>query len=387
MNRLMTGALALAAVGSVGFAGTGDEDWTDLDQEISTLSSSLRPQGGGVDIGALIRSSYNLIDEDLLDDTGGFLFQDVDVFFESQDSGGEWSWRVNVDFDGGDNGGIDDVLDDVLMGGTVVSPDALMFPAFGFLGTTGGGAALEDAFAQWQFSDDIALTWGQFKSPTFLSNSVDPENQLFIQRTILGTIFDAWDLGAMLSGNYDQFSWYAAFQNGADGIMDEYRWTARGEYHVGAGAGGRRGVEGALGADEELNATIGVVLTDDGGLAGGTLDDTTIFGVDAAATYGQLSGLIEFASLDDEIGDTEIFALTAAYMFQPDEWEAALRYEDTGDLEITKLTGGLNWYQNGHNRKWSLNLSSIEADLAEFGGVDLDGTIIEIGLTIGSSRS
>ena len=201
MNKFVCSALALAAASSVGSATDGSDEWLGLDQEINALTSSVSPQGGGVDVGALIRSSYLNVDDDLTesssvsgspgfndDEIGGFVFQDVDVWLEGEI--GDFDWRVNIDFDDGEEDDFDKgtSLDDLF--------DILDFGS----GGTGGGAQLEDAYADWDVNENFSIMWGQFKFPTLLSNQVDPNHQIFIDRTILGQLFDDWDLGAMVHG-------------------------------------------------------------------------------------------------------------------------------------------------------------------------------------------
>ena len=367
MNKFVFGALAAAACGSVGFAGNDDGTWSGLDQELRSLAT-LPAQGGGPDIGALIRSSYASVDSDLMGpssttEIGGWVFQDVDIWAEGEV--GDFDWRVSFDLDGSSSGGLGS------------------FSGLGLAGVsmgTGGGAALEDAYADWAVADNVAITWGQFKAPKLLTQSVDPENQLFINRSFLGAAFDSWDAGVMAHGDAADFDWWVAIQNGADGIVDEYAITARGQYDINGGAGG---MEGSQGSSDDLAATLGIMWCQDDGL-GAAATDNTIFGIDGAGSMGAFGGGFEFADLDRDVGDGTPWAIYVSYMLSPDQWEAAVRHEDVelGTTTATRTTLGINWLQAGNNAKIQLNVSNVEIDNTTF-----DGTVFELGLTVGSSRS
>ena len=281
-----------------------------------------------------------------------------------------YRWRVSADLDGDSSG--------AFLGG----PDlGNVGQLASFSGGPGGSALLEDAYASWSVSDEISIVWGSFKAPTSLSNQVDPENLVMIRRTIAGRALEDWQLGAMLQGCFDQFAGFLAVQNGNDGIADEYRITARGEYHINGGAGGGSGRLGAHGSEtDDLAATFGVTFRDDetAGIGGGS--DTTIIVVDGAATFSQFGLHGEFVSLDDDIGDGDIFALTGS-MSISDSLEAAIRFQQS-DLfddasEIDSITAGVSYIQEG--ARWAINVSDLDDG-------DLDGTVIEAGLTIGQSR-
>ena len=63
MIKILNTALALAAVGSLGFAGTNGSDWTGLDKDMSLVSAESHMKGGP-SMGALIRSSLSFSSDD-----------------------------------------------------------------------------------------------------------------------------------------------------------------------------------------------------------------------------------------------------------------------------------------------------------------------------------
>src|SRR5262245_37655483 len=108
MNRLVTTALALAAVGSAANAAPGDTEWLELDSEINGLSSSLTPAQDGMGWAALIRAVYSHSKDDIATggggapDLSGFSFNDVDLAFWS--NYGPYLLRISADIDSNEAG-------------------------------------------------------------------------------------------------------------------------------------------------------------------------------------------------------------------------------------------------------------------------------------------
>jgi hypothetical protein len=106
MNRFVSTALALAAVGSAANAGTGDNEWLELDSEINGLASTLQPSQDGTGWAALIRAVYTHSSDDIAtgggSDVSGFNFNDVDLAFWG--SQGPYMWRISTDIDSNEAG-------------------------------------------------------------------------------------------------------------------------------------------------------------------------------------------------------------------------------------------------------------------------------------------
>lgn len=389
-SRVLACALLGAPVLAANGAEEGNQTWLGLDQEISNLTNSLSTQSSSANVGGVIRSSWQSIDADTgltaggTEDIEAFVLLDADIWVEGAE--GDYSWRFNADLDGGPAGS--------LFGQPTPGLFQQIYGADGFLG---GSAILEDAYVSWSANDEISIVWGNFKAPTSLSNHVDPENLVLIQRTIAGQSFEDWQLGAMIQGNFDQFAGFLAVQNGADGFVDDYRITARGEFRINGGVGGGSGRLGAHGATtDELAATVGVTLRDDEGASFTGGPDTTIFVIDGALTASQFGAHAEYLALDDDIGDGNIFALTGSFAIS-ESLEAALRYEKVDDLnglpiggiannfELDRITAGIAYIQEG--ARWAINISDVEADDSIGAlGDDSGGLIVEVGLTVGKSR-
>ena len=327
MNKFIYSAIAIAAASSTSMAAEGD--WLQLDQDIASLSSTVA-QGGGVDVGALIRNSYRDGGSE-----GGWSFEDVDVWLEG--SLEEFDWRVNVDLDS-------------------------------------GSAALEDAWVRWACGENVGITWGQFRQRIARSANIDPENQFFIDRSLIGMRFDMFDNGIQVDGMHSGFTWALAAQNGADGTGDSLMYTAHASYNIGNGVAHQ---ESALKAGDELDAVIGVGYTDmeDDG-------EDAILIIDAAITMGQIFGTIELADGGDDAvlasaGSENPYAVAVTYLLA-DNLELGYRHEDRDDdADTTKDTFGLNWLLHGQNAKWGINYIDDEATADE---------LIAINLTVGKSR-
>lgn len=327
MNKFIFSAIAIAAASSTGYA--AGSDWLQLDQDIASLSSTIN-SSEGANVGGLLRTSYRDGGP-----VGGFVHDDADLWF-----GGaleEFTWRVSFD-----------------------------------LGS--GGLDLQDAYVRWAATEDIHVTWGRFMSPVLRSNMLDPENMLFIDRSMLGMSFYNWDSGVSVNGDYNGFGYFIAAQNGGDDTGDDLNFLAHVGYDIGNGVSMQ---EGAMKSGDELDGSFGVTYTDmenDG--------NDAVLAADIAMTMGQLSGSVEYADgSDDDVGTLGLgqtpWSLTLGYLFA-DNMEVAFRYEDTDNLaDDTVNTVGLNWYLHGHNAKWQFNY--IDDDAAT-------DQVIAVGLTVGASR-
>lgn len=351
MNKMPSTALAIVACGSVAFAGSDSDEWLELDREVSSLASTLAPQGGGIEVGGLVISRYRSSSDIsiLLDpgppavtgDLGGFDLPDVDIWMEG--SVGSYDYRVNFDLDS-------------------------------------GTSTLEDAFALWNCNENFDVLIGQFKSPVLLSNSVFPEDQLFIDRSLGGALFDFWDQGLLAMFSQGQFDAFLAIQDGGDGDADDYAFSARGQFHVGNGATNN---EGAFGATGDTDATVGIFVYEDGSDA----VDGGVIGIDGAVVVSNFSVSGEVLDIDEDFAintgyDTDEatpYSVTFSFMFVPDEWEAALRYQDRDDSnDTTEIALGVNWYRSGHNAWWHAGFSTIDSDAG-------DADVFSLGLVVGES--
>jgi hypothetical protein len=386
-NRFVKTALAIVAAGSAAHAGTGGNDWLKLDSEISGLASSLKPSQDGMGWAALIRAVFSYSKDDIATgggnnpDTSGFNFNDVDLAFWGNQ--GPYRWRISADIDNNDAG--------VSSGVT--------------------GFALEDAYIAWNCGGYFDAMMGQFKPRVTHSNSVDPEKQVLIDRTAIGSAFDFHDDGIGASGTWEQLKWYASLLDGQNGHERDHLYFVRGEWNLGTGAGE---YEGAMGSSDQLNGTVGVTVFHDdtnGDIDGDTNSDNTTWLADVTGNVSNVGFSAEVAGLDNDsflitspdfsnisdsgdgttlipglalVGDSMPWDVTVSYLINP-EWEVAVRYEslDNGDNngpDNSVLTVGADWYR-GNAGRWQAQWSKFDAS----NGFN-DGSIFEAGYSIGSSR-
>jgi len=382
MNRFVKTALAFAVAGSAAHAGTGDNEWKALDSEISGLASSLKPSQDGSGWSALIRGAYTHSSDDIgtgggnNPDVSGFNFNDVDMAFWGNQ--GPYRWRISADIDNNEGG-------------------------------SGAFFELEDAYIAFNCGEYFDTMMGNFKPNASRSNSVDPENLLFIDRTAIGSALDFWDNGIGAKGTWEQLMWSLAVMNGAGssggGHTRDHLYVLRAMWNLGNGAGD---MDGARGSSDTLNGTIGIsFINDDTVTTTGGNSDHDAWLVDAHGSMSNLGFGGEIAMINDDLdvatdedfsntfnslnlyGDSKPFNVYVSYLINP-EWEVGVRYED---LDNSKTSAGVaaedntllslvaNWYRSGNAGKWQAQWTKVDAD----SGFD-DGNIFEVGFSVGASR-
>jgi hypothetical protein len=359
MNKIVTTALGLAAVSSVGFADPGDSDWLKLDSEINGLATSLATRDGSGTTALLRGAALHGTDDISTGGTGnpdlsGFDLFDIDIAHHG--GVGEFLYRISVDFDG-------------------------------------GSAQVEDAYASFPCGPVNAM-FGNFKAHVLRSADIHPENQLFFNRTILGSAFDKWDTGVAVSGEQQGLMWSFAVQNGQSGALADHFYAAMFSYMLGAGAGSS---EGARGGNDDLNATLDVSVISDDTISGDQLSYLVGFN----GNQGQIGFGLEIAQLDDDVnawsvnsdyaglsspafimfdGDTTPYSATVSYLLNPDT-ELGVRYEDTdNDDNVSVITVGASFYQSGNNAKYQVGYSDVSADNGA-----AEGSFFTVGLVVGAS--
>jgi hypothetical protein len=384
MNRFVKTALALVAAGSAVNAGTGDNEWLELDSEISGLASSLKPSQDGSGWAALIRAVYSHSSDDIATggagqpDTSGFNFNDIDLAFWGNQ--GPYMWRVSADIEGNEAGLVGDTELDV-----------------------------NDAYVKWNCGGYFDAMMGNFKPHVSRSNSVDPEHLLFIDRSALGSSFDSWDNGIGASGTWEQLWWGLAMMNASNGHTRDHAYFLRGEWNLGSGAGM---YDGAMGSSDTLNGTVGLTFINDdsiGDITGDNDSDNTAWLIDFHGNVSNVGFGAEVAKFDDDFLSTtdedfsNIFSplpfliladdstpwnVMVSYLASP-ELEFGFRYETLDNDEVLGVAGPdnklmtvvANWYRSGNAGKWQAQWTDIDADTGS-----PDGSIIEIGYTIGATR-
>ena len=346
MNKFVLGALALAASSTPCLAGS-DSEWLKLDQDINSLASSLAPQASGATVSGFLRASY-ASSSDVQggggNDLGGFSIDNARLNF----TGNVGNYSVFVSVEGSND------------------------PAYGIIGYTGttGPVGIHEAYAAFPITDQIRGQMGQFRLPFLASSARNEDTLLFIDRTVLGQWY--WehnDAGVQVSGNFEMLNWAIAVANGNDGAGNDLKYSGRVQFTA---MGHASEMEGAYGATEETCLTIGFGYMDDDD----DLDNAAMC-FDATFNMGALSAAAELVDQDKDIGDNTPWNVQAGWMISPDQWEAAVRYEDMDDDDnTTAITAGVNWYHNGHAAKWQFNYSTISSD-----DTNLEVDVIQVGMT------
>lgn len=371
MNKLVYGFLAGGLIAAPGKA--TDTEWLSLDQEIEALSASLsQDTGGGPNIYGWFQASWRYSNDlEIETPPGSGDFSDVSgaqldsVRLGVDGSVGDYGYRIEYDF---------------------------ADPSVSTTGTDSGGdtfgvegfAGLLDAYVTTMIADSVMVKIGNFRQP-FVGGALIPRDRLlFLWRAGIDEAFADRDLGFQFSGEFETVDWYAAMQNGSDGQADDYLFTGRVEIDVVGGGVGE--IEGAWGAADEVAATIGAAIADDG-----AVEDGFHWAIDAALTSGPLYIAAKIVDFDDgpfgltdsvtginTVDDTTPWNATISYMFT-DMWEVALRYEDADDTDdSTAISASVNRYVMGHDIKWTGEFRTVDSDNATTGDFDVFG----LGITL-----
>lgn len=323
----------------------------------------------GPQLGALLRASLDLGSGDGYDvaggdaSIGGVRFQDARVWI--QGDVGAYFWRLSFDAAGYD------------VGGTGSLPD----PA-GTSGSSGSGTPqLLDAYVKWQLSDAFFAQLGRFSGPSTRSSGFTSDKQVFVDRTVIGQYFDAWDEGVALGGTLGAFSIAACVQNGLDDASEDVWFSGRVEWAWNGGCGSH---ESAQSAPDGWAGRVGLAYASEGDAA---VDDDA-FVLDAVLTHDQrvaLGGEVlhageDFASqlaLAAYTDDATPWDVYASWTIVPSEWELGVRWQDLDDPDSTTLASGvLNRLYGG--AKWQFEITTIDSDLP------VGGTLVRLGFALGS---
>jgi hypothetical protein len=77
------------------------------------------------------------------------------------------------------------------------------------------------------------------------------------------------------------------------------------------------------------------------------------------------------SSLGSEVSDDTPWGITGSYMVTPDEYEIAVRYDDSDNNDNEDaITAGVNRYMSGHDIKWYAGYTWYESD-GPIGDVDV----------------
>jgi hypothetical protein len=327
-------------------------------------TTGLAPHIDELTIGGLLRASLDYSSDEIYEMSGerlsGVRFQDAQLWVEAKT--GIFDVRVMAK-----------------------AADSNAFPPT----TSGDVEALEvrDAWIRGNVGEGMHVYAGKYKCPLVASANVDYGSLMMIDRTRIGQLFSgegAYQPGAALTFDNEQFHAKLALQNGADGVVDAYGVVARAELKMGGGAAYR---EGAFGAPEDWAATFGLGYFNDGSQIGGA-DFGSAIAADCYATMNNLSLHAEILDMDEELANKAVgnmtedatpFSATVGFMFN-DNMELALRYQDLdNDGDTTLIGAGYNYYLSGHDAKVQFNVSQFDQD-------GEDGLLVQLGFAVGFGK-
>lgn len=366
MKKLVFGAAALSLTS---LAVANDSDWQALDQDIQALSASVQGlEGTGMNIGGRIRAFYNNSgdfdvaydhDNDLntapeTRDLGGFTTNNARLYAHgttAQDIG----YRLEVDF--------------------------------------ANGTSLLDAYLDIPVGGEITARVGQFRANVLRESLIDSGNLFFADRSLNARHFAGRGTGLAVSAAFEAFDLSLTLQNGNDGAGDDLFMALRAGIDI-LGEGTDL-MEGAYGASEEMEASIGVAFFNDD-----AVEDADGVVIEASMATSQFSAQASILSLGDGAstsnqdgaelyaaggimpvlaGDTTPFALGGTFMLTEagsdyGAWELGARFQDLDDADSTRVIDiGANYYADGHNMKYIINWTSFDGDSA-------DGDLIRVGV-------
>lgn len=340
------------------------DDPRPVEPNVSKWAALVAPDAKSMDVGWLLRMSYDVSNDDLYqdangNDVSGVRFADAHVWF----SGTVGLFDLYVELDGAEASG---------------------FPPLG--GGTLDDLEVRDAWAKANLCDELELYVGQYKCPLVASGNVTDGGLLFLDRTRIGQLFSmpgAYQPGVALSGEFGPVHAKLAVQNGADGTGEKLGVVARAEYRFGAGLGLHEGSKSSTGP---FDAMFGAAYFEDSSDVGGGQEFGSAYAFDSYVSWRGWSAHAEIVDMDEELAGMALGNTTDGA--QPhsatlglrlcENTEAALRWQNLDDQNRTTLAGvGLNYYLEGHAAKVQLNVSKFE-DRAD------DGTLFQIGLTLGA---
>lgn len=345
--------LFFALLGLVAGADTPAEDWLTLDRELERLAAEPAwTQSAGPTVGAVFKFNYansdDLVPPGSSNELGGFLFDNLRISAEG--FVGDWEYLVQYE---------------AAVAGVAVSPINI------------------DAWVRTELTEHVRMTVGNQLRALLATALTEPENMLFILRTSDGQFWHARDQALKFDGAYENgIAWAVSVENGGDAQGDDLAYTARLVYH--ALGGGVSQIEGALGAPDDTCLTVSAAYHDDAS----ALDDGDVLALDARLSHGPFWLQGEYLDYADDGGagagiysvasDTSPFSIATSYMFVPDKYEAALRYQNLDDPTDTEaFTIGINRYEQGRDVMWQLNYVDVSAD-----SPGIDTQTIALGLTV-----
>jgi len=322
-------------------ASANEASWLELDQDISTLAATSSVGSSGASISGFIQSSYKS---------------------DSENDKGEWDFsgvRINV------KSNVEDIA-------LKISFDL-----------KSGSLSLKDAFARWDATESMSVTWGKFKRPFLHSFLTSANKRLFVGSTANASN-EGRDNGVMLIGDLsDRATWQIAVTNGEDGAAGDNYYNARVAFTA-IGEGGFNALEGARGDSAGTNLSVGISYAEENS-AGFEYDK---LGIEVAGNIDAISYHFDMVMYSDDatapsdktlgtaLSDTSPMGVTLSYLLD-DNMEIALRHEDFDDTDdSSRISLGFNLYSVLPNRMvWQFGYSDVSSDDSA-----LEQELISVGL-------
>jgi len=272
----------------------------------------------------------------------------------------------------------------------------------GDFGEAGDGASgnfeLRDAWGRYQVSDELGFKWGQFKAPFIREELIESEYTQSVERSYVNELTTVgYTQGVGVDFTVDQFRLMGAFTDGAtinpagpNGELsnspalatggNEYAFSARGEFLVAGEQGFEQFDDLTSWQDDEYGTLIGGAIhwqeSEFGttGLGGFSDNETEVFSwtvdgqveLGGANVFGSFTGVHTSANATSA-NDVDQFGVVVqgGFFVMPDEVELFGRWEyfDFDDAtasgfddEIQLVSGGVNWFWEGHAKKWTTDL-------------------------------
>lgn len=351
MKKFVTSTLALAAAGSLGFAGPGDSEWSGLDSQLNTIRSSYTAEGGlGSSFGAVLSVSLVSVDVDVIglhgftgaDDVLAIDLSEAFAWIEGEVNP-EVNWRVSFDLYGG-----------------------------------GGSVSLYEAFIDAKFGSGL-LRSGMQLVPTARSLAFAPENRLFhyapISHTVgNGAFMQAFGMDEAITwlGSSDSFSYsIAAANDGGDVDVDELTLIGKATWSN----ADIDSYEGPFGNSDDGGMAVSLFYVDQGGVT----DGTTI-GIDFVYDASNFSVSAGFLDNDTGHGDNSPFFIQGGINVG-ENGVAGLRFADTDDAVLAgqqRITGVYQHYSDNQNHTYSVEIGQDDSDT-------VDGTFFAFNITAGNA--
>ena len=284
--------------------------------------------------------------------------------------------------------------------GHIFNPD-FTYRINGAFDRKSGAFELEDAWGAYKLNDETKVQWGQFKAPFEREELTSSSEQVAVDRSYINELTTGnRTRGVAVSWHQDKVKLTGSFNDGFGtnfagpnsdgknknfaGNTTEFALTARGEFLV-VGDNWKQFKDYQSWSDDPFGVLVGAAVhyqkAERGTIVSPVTDaDVIEWTVDASAEFGGShieAALVGMSSDTTTAGapnyDQWGFELTGGTFVVPDEVELFGRWEHydfdgalatTGfQNQINLYSAGVNWFFDGHDRKWSTDIVYADAGI------------------------